>query len=297
MTDQDDQLDDSAPFTSSPDLGKGNGFCRMLGRVRSQRSLLPLKNYVLVPAPPPGGFAAKSLAEVHESLKTVDVGAAKATLAEAEATFQEPQDRIDSAERRATTLQGTVAIAAAVVTAGAGLLLDPTKVAGQGWRAALALAFGLFVFCLVACAVRALGATSRIFQLPNPGPQRIVDRAAMSESDALTHRAAELLRSADVADVVGAVKVGLLTSAAWWFRAALLMLGVLIALIAGYVFAGPNALAKKPAPVASQPRADGRHSGGAWRGAGRQVPGVQPDKPLGTTPGQATTPNSLGGNR
>jgi hypothetical protein len=62
----------------------------------------------------------------------------------------------------------------------------------------------------------------------------------MSEQDALIHRAAELLRASEVANQVGRVKVGLLRSAVWWFRIAVLALTALAGLLLAYAITGPQ---------------------------------------------------------
>jgi hypothetical protein len=190
---------------------------------------------LVVPADPPEGFGRTSLQDLARSLTTADVGTARAILAEAEAAHSEPYERIESAERRATTLQGTVAIAASAAVAGAGLLLGDASIEGTLWRAGFAVFLVLAVGALLACAVRAVGVTGRMFQFEEPGLERITYRATMTESEALTLRAAELLRAADVADMIGAIKVGLLRAAAWWFRTALVMLGLVAALVCAYV--------------------------------------------------------------
>lgn len=179
-----------------------------------------------VPADPPGRFANRSLDALVDELSTDKLEVAKAVLAEAEAIYAEPFQRIDSAERRATTLQGTVAIAASVAIAGGGLLIDPSRIKGADWRTTFALLLVGFVACLLACALRATAATSRIFQFEEPGIERILERSKMSEAQALTARAAELLRAFAVADEIGLVKVGLLRAAVWWFRVALVFLGL-----------------------------------------------------------------------
>jgi len=255
---------DGGPITETADLPRQFfGFARMLGRIIKQRSLKPLRDYVLVPAKLPEDFALESLPELAARLAARDEKVAKAVLDEALAIYQEPQDRIDSTERRATTLLGAVAIAASVVVAGGGLLLDPTKVHGHGWRVALSALLLAFVLCLAACAMRALAVTGRVFRFHEPGPQRIGERAAMSEKDALVHRAAELLRSSEGANQVGRVKVGLLRSAVWWFRIAILTLAALAGLLLAYAIAGPQAAkpikraAAKPttmAPATPSPR-------------------------------------------
>lgn len=234
-SDKESDDDPTGPITVSPDPKEW----------RARRNMWPEGGWrrarwdeVFVPADPPENFATESLAALVDKLKTSDEDVAKAILAEAEAAYSGPQQVIDSAERRVTTLQGTVAIAASVALAGGGLLLDPSRIHGRGWRISIVVLLALFVICLLGCALRALGATVRIFNFEEPGYVRIADRASMNNVDVLTHRAAELLRASDVADMIASVKVGLLRSAAWWFRRALVLLALLTALISAYAVWG-----------------------------------------------------------
>lgn len=229
--------DARGPITVSPDLDKA----------RRRRERIPdgwlRRRYdqLVVPAEPPERFATKSLDELAAELSTDDEQLARAVLAEAEATYQEPLDRIEAAERRATTLQGTVAVAASVATASAALVLNSAGLQGAGWRIAFAAVVLGFVVCLIASAARAVSVTGRMFSFEEPGIERIADRAQSGDhSAALTERAAELLRAFAVADMIGSVKVGLLRSAVWWFRRALIFLPLLVALICGYTLWGPK---------------------------------------------------------
>ncbi len=230
--------DPTGPIIVSPDPKKW----------RTRRSVFPegrrrnVWDKIVVPSDPPERFATESLSDLVVKLSTTDEHVAAAILTEAEAAYREPQELIESAERRATTLQGTVAIAASVALAGGGLLLDPSRVSGREWRIAIVVTLALFVVCLLGCAVRALGATVRIFNFEEPGYARIADRATMSNSEALTNRAAELLRASAVADMIGSVKVGLLRAAAWWFRLALVLLALLTIVVSAYAIWG----AKEP---------------------------------------------------
>jgi Collagen triple helix repeat (20 copies) len=240
--------DPRGPITASPDKEKWR---KRFARVQGTRLQRPYE-ILFVPAPAPERFANEHLDALAQRLRTTNPTVARATLAEAEEIYQEPQQRIESAERRATTLQGTVAIAASVAAAGGGLLLDPTRVHGHGWRVALGLLLAAFVGCLTGCAMRALGATSRTFNFEEPGVERIVERAkATNDYDALTLRAAELLRAFGVADQVGKVKVGLLIAAAWWFRLAILTLCLLTGLIAAYAIWGPTNAGQSPAAASA----------------------------------------------
>jgi hypothetical protein len=242
-------VDPAGPITVSPDPKKWRE-----RREGAPRWLQGPWDYVFVPADPPERFATESLAELAAKLRTDNRDVAAAILAEAQATYAEPQERIESAERRATTLQGTVAIAASVALAGAGLLLDPGRIQGRGWRIAFGILLILFVICLTGCAVRALGTTTRIFNFEEPGIDRIFDRVEMDPAEILTHRAAELLRAFAVADVVGSVKVGLLRAAAWWFRWALVLLALLTILVGAYAIRGTSAAGSRKA-TQSKPHA------------------------------------------
>lgn len=233
MTDQPSETlamdDPEAPITRTPDLTRW--------RKRYERLpnwLKPVWDYLVVMADAPSGFAKYDLRELAKDLSTDDLEVANATLADAESTLAEPVARIQNAESRATTLLGSVAIAATVAVAGAGLLAGTNPVAATCWRVAFGAVLALFILCLVGSAVRALSATNRIFSFPNSGTQLTLKRAKMSATEAVTHRAAEILRTADVADKVAEVKVGLLRAAATWFRWALGWLTVLVLLGAIY---------------------------------------------------------------
>lgn len=192
----------------------------------------------------------RGLAELVKELKggqTVDPKTAALTLVEARAIFDEPVSRIDSAERRATTLQGTVAIAASLVVGGAGLLFDSSKVQGHGWRIAIAVVLAAFLVCLIGCAARALSATGRVFQFEQPGYERVCMRARMKPEDATLHLAAELLRASSVADEIAGMKIGFMARAAWWFRCALVPLALLAGLLCAYAIGSDSG--SEPRPV------------------------------------------------
>lgn len=226
--------DETGPITVSPDPR----------RLRERRDRVPdgwvrrRYDYLFVPAEVPQHFT-ESLDDLIAKLPAKGPKEAEAVLDEAKAIYEETLARIDGAERRATTLQGTVAVAASLSVAGAGLIVDADRTSDDGWRIGLALGLLGFLLCLVMCALRAAGATSRIFQFLEPGRERIVMRAAMGQRDMLVHRAAELLRASGVADEVATVKVGLLRSAAWWFRAALLVLALFGGAVGWYSVCGP----------------------------------------------------------
>ena len=179
----------------------------------------------------------------------VDLRTAELALAEAEAIFAEPATRIESAERRATTLQGSVAIAASLFVGGSGLLIDPAKIHGHGWRIAIALILAAFLACLIGCALRALGATSRVFEFEEPGYERVYLRAHSSPEDAALLRAADLLRAYSVADQIAGMKMGLMQKSAWWFRCAMVPLGLLAGVLTAYAIADGSKVPSAPATV------------------------------------------------
>ena len=196
-------------------------------------------DYLVVPAEIPSEFN-QSLSTLASELATSDESTAAATLAEAQAIFDETSDRIASAERRATTMQGTVAIAASLVVAGAGLFADTSKIPDRAWRTAFEALLAVFVVSLIGTAWRALAVTGRMFEFEQPGPDRIFLRAKKTGVEARTFRAAELLRAAGVASEIGAVKVGLLRSAGWWLRIAVIILTGFVISLVTYVATSHN---------------------------------------------------------
>ncbi len=158
-----------------------------------------------VPWDPPANFP-QPVALLQTRLATSNEALADELLSDAERLFDEATASVDSIERRATTLQGGVAIAATVALTGGGLVLDPTKIHGDGWRTALALSLAALVLMLAMTALRALGATSRLGTFRTVSDEDIFARARMSNvADAKTSRAGYLLhaygRNAEVAQV------------------------------------------------------------------------------------------------
>lgn len=161
-------------------------------------------------------------------------------LSEAQASYAQAEERAASATTRATTLQGAVAIAASLLLAGAGLLLDHAKLHGSGWRIAFAVLLFAVTLSLVMSGLRALSATSTIHVWHRPTATDIVARAAHSETQGRVERAADMLLAYSFNTKIAAWKVAYLGAAAWWFRIAL---GVLVALalaLATYAVAGPE---------------------------------------------------------
>lgn len=197
------------------------------------------------PSEPPRRFAEPAAGELADKLADAP---SEMLLSEAEALFAEPQARIESVERRATTLQGGVAIAATVALTGGGLVLDPTKLQGLGWRIAFASGLALLVLALVLTGARALSASSRSFAFRAPADSdQLMKRAGSTDRDAYAReRAAWLLWAYGRNNEIAAVKVEYLWKAAFWFRVALAVLAALMLLVVAYV------LAVEPATVTGQ---------------------------------------------
>lgn len=169
--------------------------------------------------------------------KTDDARTAE-LLEEAWGVYGRAEERTDSAERRATTLQGAITIAATLLLSGAAFLADPAKVHGQGWRDALGIVFLAVVVSLLMAGLRALAVTSRIHVFHRPTATEITTRAAMPPAQARASAAAEVLRSYACNTKVADWKVAYLGAAAWWFRLALASLLLFAVLLVSYVVSG-----------------------------------------------------------
>jgi hypothetical protein len=182
-------------------------------------------------------------AEVSARITTGDPRRAAELLEEAKSLYATAEARAESAERRATTLQGAVAVAATVAVAAATLLLDPQDINGDGWRAGFAALFIGLVYCLVATAYRAAQASSQVHEWHTPAAEDNVTRLKDSPRAARTAAAADYLYSYGRNTKIADWKVAYMRAASEWFARALVLLVVLALLVGAYV-------------VASSPRGD-----------------------------------------
>src|SRR3954451_8218110 len=100
------------------------------------------------PAEPEPRYFNMKAEEVLEKLGELDDPRADEVLAEAELAYKDAAERADGAERRATTIQGAIAIATSLSLAGGSLLLDTGKVPDRCWRWALGVVFGIAILTL-----------------------------------------------------------------------------------------------------------------------------------------------------
>jgi len=177
--------------------------------------------------------------ELARRLKTSDAKLAAALLAEAEELARRPHEDAESIDRRATTLQGAVALATTVALAGGALLLDPTKLRCEGWRIAFAAVLAGVVIAFVASGMRALGASSRTLPWSYPAFEDIFGRAESDLAGAQATRAASLLKTAGLNFRIVELKAGYLNAAVWWFKIALALLLLLALLLIPYAATAP----------------------------------------------------------
>jgi hypothetical protein len=185
-------------------------------------------------------------AEIASRLSTQDADRAREILDEARDLYATVEARAEGAERRATTLQGAVSVAATLAVAGATLLVDPSKVEGAGWRVILAVLFLGLIFCLVATAYRAVQASSQVHKWHSPNAEDVFTRIGQQSPQGEISLAADLLYSYGRNTKIADWKVAYMRAASEWFARALILVLALAVAIAGYVVLGPNQPANNP---------------------------------------------------
>lgn len=174
--------------------------------------------------------------QIVERFGTLDDDRSDQVLAEAEAAYAEATERTESAERRATTIQGSIAVAASLSIAGGSLLLDPSKIPSCGWRWALGSTFAALVACLAVAAWRSFLVTGPGYMWASPNFEEVLDHSALAHASAIkVSRAADLLVAYGRNDRIAAVKIELLGSAVRWLILALVLVALLAALLAAAV--------------------------------------------------------------
>ena len=174
--------------------------------------------------------------QLIERFGTLDEDRADQVLAEAEAAYTEAADRAESAERRATTIQGSIAVAASLSIAGGSLLLDASKITSCGWRWALGSTFAALVACLALAAWRSFLVTGPRYMWASPNFEEVLDHSALADATAIkVARAADLLVAYGRNDRIAAIKVELLGSAVRWLILALVLVALLSVLLAAAV--------------------------------------------------------------
>ena len=163
--------------------------------------------------------------QIVDQLKTDDQAEARDILTQAKGLYDSVDLRSESVERRATTLQGVVSIAATVTVAGGALLLDPGKIGGALWRSVFAGLFSGLLYCFIATAYRATQASTKVHTWTLANPEDILRRSNSTTADIET--AADLLiaygRNAKIANW----KVAYMRAASEWFLRGLIFLALI----------------------------------------------------------------------
>jgi hypothetical protein len=180
--------------------------------------------------------------DVLAALKAKQRGRSADVLAEAREIFRRPFETSEGVERRASTLQGAIAIAASFVLAGGGLLLDTSKIRTEGWRIAFAAVFAFVIMCLVFSALRSLRVTSRVLVWHYPAEDDLLlRRTGDDDSEHELRIAADLLNSAGANTNNANYKVAQMRAAGHWLALALVGLLTTAFLLLAYTAAGPTA--------------------------------------------------------
>ena len=138
-------------------------------------------------------FFPQSPAELEAQLAATDAEVAEILCHEAEGLFTSIRIHIENIERRATALQGTVAVATSFTLTGGTLVLFQATHRSHIWRATTALGLLCVVATLVVSALLSLGATHRIYAFLTPSDNKFVDRAKATPRDARIARTAYVL--------------------------------------------------------------------------------------------------------
>jgi hypothetical protein len=153
-------------------------------------------------------------------------------LEEAKAVMAMRDHRITSAESKATTLVGTVAIAASLVVAGSGLILDPNRVT-KGWREALIVLVGAVLLFLLMTGYLASRALFHVRTLKRPQVRHAWQRAGLRDTAASRRALAiDMMARAGENRYVADYKLAQIQIAYRWYQLALvgfLMFGLAIA--------------------------------------------------------------------
>ena len=206
-----------------------------------------LHDWFTPPASPTPLRFNETTAQLLSQLGSPSVQVVDELLAGARASYDEATARAESAERRAATIQGAIAIAASLTVAGGSLLLDPANVRSQMWRIAIGSSFAIAVLLLAIAAWRAFLVTWPRFMWASPAALDTVDHAKEPSGEAIRlRRASDLLIAYGRNDSVARLKLALLGQAMRWLMSALAVLSVLAIMLAVYAVEHTSNNAKVP---------------------------------------------------
>jgi hypothetical protein len=201
-------------------------------------------NRLFVQIDQPFFFRDQTSDEIYRALRPA-IGRSAGVLAEAEQVLADERARGEHVERRATALQGAVAIAGTFVLAGAGFLLTTSRPLAAPWRTLIAIPYAITVFCLVATGLRALRATVRVHAFEYPDPEGPTQRATLDENNSELRRTAELLYSYSRNQPIIDYQVAQMRAAGHWFALALAGLLVTAAVVCAALLASAGSSASQ----------------------------------------------------
>lgn len=200
--------------------------------------------------------------DIEARLEGVDEAQSVALLQQAQEIFAAPAERARHAEGRATTLQGAAAIVASFTLAGAGLLLDPSRIPSEPWRIALAVGYSIVVLFLTLATARSLWTIYRKQTWHFPDGELALGYSTSPAPAARARIAASLLWCAGRNERIANWKVAQMRAAAFWFGWAVASLLVVALLLASYAWFGPEVSSTDPSSTrASHPHRSELHRG------------------------------------
>jgi hypothetical protein len=165
------------------------------------------------------------------------------------------RDRVEGVERRATTMQGVVAITATFTLTGGGLIV--TQIRGTLWQIAIGGLLFLITLSLALCGFRATQAVANIHRWRAAPRNRVLSRAGQALTESRAERAAYELRVAGVNSRIARFKVTMLNRARGHLLRALAGVPLLTGLLLAYAVAndpvGDAAQSSATPPSASAP--------------------------------------------
>jgi hypothetical protein len=234
VSELDPSEDDLSPTGGVGDKYKNRPYARTERGLQQWFHPLPEKPKVLL-------LTREQIQESKERIQAAaqrDRDVASDLLQEATVLFDYRDDRIKAAETKATSLMGAVAIAASLVVAGAGLILDPKKVANV-WRELLMVTVLVLLFCLLMCGYLSSRALLTVLATRRPQARHALRRARKGNAiDARVDRALDLIERANDNRYVADFKVVQNEAAHRWYKLALALFVALGAVLAAYVLFG-----------------------------------------------------------
>jgi hypothetical protein len=131
-------------------------------------------------------------------------------------------------QARAVTMLGAVGVATGLILAGSTFLLNPDNQLAEGWRIVLSVLLGLTLVCFVISGFVATRAVTKGLIWARPQLDRVLTRAQVNDpQEARRDELLELLNNSSQNYYAAAFRSRQVVIAGEWFRAGLVLLGVL----------------------------------------------------------------------